>query len=192
MTTQSPRIDPVTEPYSDEVAAELGRWMPPNSPVEPLALFRTLCRNVGLSEAMRPLGEFQLSKRSGLSMRVRELVIDRTTARLDAEYEWGVHAVAYGVAAGLSEADLANTVSGGADDYDTVSGLVVEMVDELVTTHTVSDGLWARLSAEFSDDEILELLVLCGWYHIISFVVNATGVAPERWAATFPTVEATS
>ena len=192
MTTQSPRIDPVTEPYSDEVAAELGRWMPPNSPVEPLALFRTLCRNVGLSEAMRPLGEFQLSKRSGLSMRVRELVIDRTTARLDAEYEWGVHAVAYGVAAGLSEADLANTVSGGADDYDTVSGLVVEMVDELVTTHTVSDGLWARLSAEFSDDEILELLVLCGWYHIISFVVNATGVAPETWAATFPTVEATS
>ena len=129
MTTQSPRIDPVTEPYSDEVAAELGRWMPPNSPVEPLALFRTLCRNVGLSEAMRPLGEFQLSKRSGLSMRVRELVIDRTTARLDAEYEWGVHAVAYGVAAGLSEADLANTVSGGADDFDTVSGLVVEMVD---------------------------------------------------------------
>lgn len=192
MTNADPRVDPVSEPYSDAVAAELGRWMPPNSPVEPLALFRTLCRNVGLSEAMRPLGEFQLSKRSGLSMRIRELVIDRTTALLGAEYEWGVHAVAYGAAAGLSETDLANTVIGDPARFDAVDGLVVAMVDELVERSTVSDALWSKLNQVFSDEELLELIVLCGWYHIISFVVNAARVAPEPWAATFPTSEVSS
>lgn len=192
MNTTGPRIQPVTEPYSEEVANELDRWMPPNSPVEPLALFGTLCRNLGLSQAMRPLGEFQLSKRSSLSMRVRELVIDRTTARLGAEYEWGVHAVAYGATAGLTDVDLANTVSGDPADFDSASGLVVEMVDQLIDTSTVSDGLWTKLSAEFSDEQILELMVLCGWYHIISFVVNAAQVAPEPWAATFPSVETAS
>ena len=192
MTTKEPRTEPVTQPYSDEVANELGRWMPPNSPVEPLALFRTLCRNLELARAMRPLGEFQLSKRSSLSIRVRELVVDRTTARLGAEYEWGVHAVAYGAAAGLSDTELANTVLGTSHDFDTVSGLVVEMVDQLIDTYTVSDGLWASLSGEFSDEEILELIVLCGWYHIIAFVVNAARVAPEPWAATFPSAKAAS
>lgn len=190
MSQTRPRIDPLVEPYAEDVAAELGRWMPPNIPVEPLALFRTLSRNLALSKAMLPLGAFQLSKRSGLPLRVRELVIDRTTARLDAEYEWGVHAAAFGAAAGLSEADLVNTVRGQSRDFAAGEALVVALVDELVDTSSVSDALWAKLSSEFSDEQILELLVLCGWYHMISFVVNASRVTPEEWAPKFPTTDA--
>lgn len=192
MSKSQSRIEPMVEPFEPDVHEELRRWMPPDAPVEPLALFRTLVRNLGLSAAMRPLGEFQLSQRSSLPIRVRELVIDRTTARLGAEYEWGVHVGGFGAAAGLSEAELAATAVGAAADFDGTDGLVVEFVDALVDDHTVSDELWSRLSAHFDVGQLLELVVLCGWYHIIGFVVNVAELPGEQWAATFPSSEVAS
>ena len=40
------RIAPVEPPFEGAVAEELRRWMPPNAPLDPLLLFRTLARNV--------------------------------------------------------------------------------------------------------------------------------------------------
>jgi 4-carboxymuconolactone decarboxylase len=34
--------------------------------------------------------------------------------------------------------------------------------------------------------QILELVIAGGWYHTISFVINAAGVQLEPWAARFP------
>ena len=44
----------------------------------------------------------------------------------------------------------------------------------------------AELSERFSDAQILELVVTAGWYHVIGYVCNATGVQHEPWAAEFP------
>ena len=43
-----------------------------------------------------------LSRRCALSLRHRELLILRTTARCGAEYEWGVHVQVFAAKAGLS------------------------------------------------------------------------------------------
>ena len=51
------------------------------------------------------------------------------------------------------------------------------------TTH-----LWSRLSAEFSDEQLLDLLLLCGWYHAISFAANAARVPREDGAPRFDSV----
>lgn len=190
MSNPSPRIAPVTKPYDEEIEQSLQKWMPPGAPVAPLALFRTLLRNPALSAAMLPLGAFQLSKRSSLPLRIRELVINRTSARLGAEYEWGVHITSFAAAAGLSDQDVAATVAGGPSDFEGVDSLVIEMVDQLIDSHMVADDLWAPLSQEFSDEALLELLVLCGWYHAIGFVLNAGGVVLEDWGARFPDGEA--
>jgi hypothetical protein len=40
------RVAPVEPPFEPAVAEELKRWMPPNTPLDPLRLFRTLARNV--------------------------------------------------------------------------------------------------------------------------------------------------
>ncbi len=135
---------------------------------------------------MHPLGAFQLSKRSGVPLRTRELVIDRTSARLGAEYEWGVHVVAFGAAAGLTEAQLNATVRGTSTDFAGADALVIEMVDQLIDTHTIDDTLWKKLAAEFSEEVLLELMVLCGFYHIIGFVLNGARIELEPWAARFP------
>src|SRR5262245_39070805 len=110
------RIAPVEPPFEPAVEQELRRWMPPNAPLDPLRLFRTLARHVPLSGAMYPLGSFFLSRRFALGRREREIVIDRVCARCDCEYEWGVHAAAFGASAGLDETLLRATVRGAPDD----------------------------------------------------------------------------
>lgn len=42
------------------------------------------------------------------------------------------------------------------------------------------------LKAEFSDEQLLELVMLTGFYHMVSFMVNALRLEPEACAAHFP------
>jgi 4-carboxymuconolactone decarboxylase len=186
---QAARIAPVESPFAPEVDAELKRWMPPNTPLDPLRLFRTLARHVPLAGAMHPLGSFFLSRRFALGRREREIVIDRVCARCGCEYEWGVHAAAFGAAAGLDEATLRATVRGTAQDpaWSETDRLLVRLVDELHDTARVSDELWQALAATWPAETLLELLVLVGWYHVIAFVANGARVEREPWALRFPT-----
>jgi alkylhydroperoxidase family enzyme len=152
---------------------------------EPLALFRTIARHEPLLERFRQTGSTLLSF-GRLDAIDRETVIHRVCARCNAEYEWGVHAVAFAAALGLDEAWLAATVSGGPQDFDDRQGLLVALVDELHETATVSDELWSRLAAAWTEEQLLELLALVGFYHLVAFICNGARVPLEGWAARFP------
>jgi alkylhydroperoxidase family enzyme len=184
----SPRIPPLEPPFDDAVAAELARWMPKGSPIPPLALFRTLTQHLPLAQAMLPLGKYLLGRSATLGMRERELVIQRVCARLGCEYEWGVHATVFAVAAGIDQKTMKATVLGRPDDktWHGTDALLVRLVDELHYGACVSDALWRELAAHFTEPQLLELLVLAGWYHVIAFVATGAGVAREEWAARFP------
>lgn len=181
------RIEPIQPPYDAETADMLAKWMPPGGALEPLKLFRTLIHHPELMSRMRPLGAGLLGK-GLLEARERELVIDRVCARCGCEYEWGVHVVAFGAMVGLSPEQLAGTKTASAEDalWSPRESLLIRFVDELHDHSTVSDGLWAELAREWSIQQLLELLVLVGWYHTIAFVANAARVQPEDWAAGFP------
>lgn len=179
-----PRIAPLEAPFTPAVAGELARWMPPGSGLPPLALFRTLATDLPLAQAMHPLGSFLLSRRFALSLREREIVIDRVCARCGCTYEWGVHVMAFGGAAGLDAAQIAATRA--ADQTEGVWSerelLLVRAVDVLHDRGSIADPLWSALAAHYDERQLLELLVLCGWYHLISFVANGVRVAHEPWA----------
>src|SRR5436305_13093320 len=100
MIETQPRIAPPEPPYGPELGAMLEKWMPPGSGIEPLALFRTLAVHEDLAARMRPLGAGILGH-GRVESRAREIVIHRTCARAGAEYEWGVHEVAFGKPLGL-------------------------------------------------------------------------------------------
>ena len=184
----SPRIPPVEPPYEDAVGEELARWMPKGAPVEPLALFRTLAQHLPLARAMLPLGKFLLGRQATLGIREREIVIQRVCARLGCEYEWGVHATFFGAPAGIDQKTMKATVLGRPDDkvWRGTDALLVRLVDELHYGACVSDTLWAELGAHYTPAQLLEILVLAGWYHVIAFVANGAGVPAESWAARFP------
>jgi 4-carboxymuconolactone decarboxylase len=184
----SPRIAPLSPPYEPEIAAALEKWMPPGSALEPLTLFRTLCHNPELSSRMRPLGAGLLGSHSSLDPREREILIDRTCARCGSEYEWGVYVAAFGAACGLSRLQLEDTASGSVAQelWSGREHLLIKLVDELHETATLSDEVWEQLAAGWSVAQILEVLIIVGWYHLISFVANAARVEQEPWAARFP------
>ncbi len=184
----TPRIPPLDPPFDAEVAAELARWMPRNAPIEPLALFRTLARHLPLAQAMLPLGKYLLGRGAALGVRERELVIQRVCARLGCEYEWGVHASVFAGAAGIKDRTMDATVLARPDDavWKGSDALLIRLVDELHYGATVSDVLWKELAAHFTQAQLLEVLVLAGWYHVIGFVANGAGVQRETWAKRFP------
>lgn len=184
-----PRIAPLEPPYDAATEEMLARWMPPDSGLEPLRLFRTLAVHESLFARLRPLGAGILGH-GLLEPRVRELMILRTCARCGAEYEWGVHATFFGESVGLTPAEIAATVRAGAEDAVWSAGerAVIRAADELHDTAAVSDATFAELGAHFTAPQILELVIAGGWYHTISFVVNAAAVQLEPWASRFPPV----
>ena len=180
-----PRIAPVEPPYAPDVAEALAKMMPPG--MEPLNLFRTLARNPRIGDRFRVLGSGILS-RGAVDPLEREIVIHRTTARCGCAYEWGVHVVFFGRTVGLTEAQIAATVHGGPEDpaWTPRQSLLIRLADELHETSTVSDPLWSELAKHWSDEQLIELLVTAGFYHLVSYVANGARVEHETWAPLFP------
>jgi 4-carboxymuconolactone decarboxylase len=187
--SHTPRIPPVMPPYAPDVDAALRAMMPRNSPIEPLKAFRTFVQNPALAAAMLPLGQHVLGKGRTIDLRDREILIDRVCARCGCEYEWGVHASFFAERAALTPEQLAATVTGDADApvWSARDALLVRLVDELHDTSQVSDRLWDALAAHWTQPQLLELLLVVGWYHTIAFLLNGFRVEREEWAAVFPT-----
>jgi hypothetical protein len=184
-----PRISPVLPPYQDDVGHRLEAMMPPGVP--PILLFRTFVKNLVMAEAMETWGGYELSKRLSLSMRDREIVIDRTCARCRCEYEWGVHVAFFADRVGLTSEQVASLTHGASTDpcwSNPRDRVLIEVADALHERSRVDDGLWERLAGELTEAEILDLLMLCGWYHAISFAANGVELALEDGAPRFADV----
>src|SRR5437667_11944788 len=109
--TAAPRVEPVAPPYPPELQAIFARIMPPGVP--PLALFTTLARVPRIYERFRA---GSLLDRGPVSLRHREIVIDRTCARCGCAYEWGVHVAFFAQRVALTPAQVRATMRGRADE----------------------------------------------------------------------------
>ncbi len=186
--SSSPRLNPLSPPYAPEVEEQLNRWMPPGAAVEPLGLFRTMMIHERLAARMRPLGAGILGSAATVPPRLREVMIDRTCALTGAEYEWGVHAAAFGAVAGLTEEQLRSTALGAPSDqcWEPLEAAVMELADELHDTSSISQGLWERLAEALDPEQVIELIVTAGWYHLIAYLCNGLAIEEESWAMRFP------
>ena len=134
------------------------------------------------------MGGYDLSRRLSLTRRDREIIIDRTCARCRCEYEWGVHVAFF--------ADRAGSVPRTSHLLDPrrffrplldrrARRLLIQSVDALHHTARIPDALWQQIAPVFSDAQALDILLLCGWYHAISFAANGADVALEDGAPRF-------
>lgn len=181
-----PRIEPLSPPYDQEVGPLLASMMPAG--MEPILLFRTFARNPAMAAAMRAWGSYELGRELSLSMRQRELVIDRTTARCGCEYEWSVHITFFANRVGLDEAQVTSLTHGSPGDpcwTDPGEVALLRAVDELHDTNDLSDESWAAVALHLSTEQVLDLLLLAGWYHAISYAANAARVDLEPGAPRF-------
>ncbi|MEI9930005.1 MAG: hypothetical protein WDM89_05460 [Rhizomicrobium sp.] len=179
----TPRIATADPPYSPEIQSALDRVMPLGVP--PLVLFTTLARNPRVFQRFMAGG---LLDKGTITLREREIVVNRTTARCGSEYEWGVHIAFFAEASALTPEQVCATVKGDADDpcWTLRENLLIRMVDALHDRANIDDVLWAALRQEFDEAQMIELIVLAGFHHMVSFVTNGLHLPLEDGAARFP------
>jgi alkylhydroperoxidase family enzyme len=151
----------------------------------PLMLFRVVAGNARAWEKFR-VGS--LLDRGPLSLREREIVIDRTCARTGCEYEWGVHISAFAEAAHLTDAQVRATVLEGADApcWSAAEQALIAAVDALDLRASLGDDEFKALSAHYDDAKIFEIILLCGFYRTVSYLANGLDLPLEAKAARFP------
>ena len=95
-----------------------------------------------------------LLDRGSVSIAQRELVILRTCALCDAEYEWGVHVSAFAEKSGFSQQKIDATCSHLIDTeiWSHEQLALLSLVDELHTASQIRDETWAALSRYFSNE----------------------------------------
>lgn len=180
--SHSARIAPAPQPIPADMQAAMDTVM---RGAPPLVLFTTMARDRRLFFKFFDSG---LLDRGHLTIRQREIVIDRVTASCRAEYEWGVHISIFAAKAGLTEEQITSLVSGDAGDtcWSEPDRVLIRLCDALHRDCAIDDELWARLSAEHSEEAILELLMLAGMYRTVSYLVNGLRLPLEAGARRFP------
>ncbi|WP_027580498.1 carboxymuconolactone decarboxylase family protein [Bradyrhizobium sp. Ai1a-2] len=176
------RIAPLEPPYAPELQEQFDRIM---RGAPPLMLFRVIASQ---DRAWRKFTAGSLLDRGPLSLREREIVIDRTCALTGCEYEWGVHIATFAEAASLTEAQVRATVRGEADDpsWSPAEQALIAAVDALHHRATLSEAEFAELSAHYDNAKILEIMLLCGFYRTVSYIANGLSLPEEAKAARFP------
>src|SRR5258708_2400692 len=136
------RIAPLQSPYSPEIQAQFERIM---RGAPPLTLFRVVASNPRAWEKFRA---GSLLDSGPLSLREREIVIDRTCALTGCEYEWGVHVAIFAEAAHLTEEQVRATVLGGADApcWSAAEQALIAAVDALHGSATLDDAEFKAMS----------------------------------------------
>lgn len=177
-----PRIAPLQPPYAPEIAEQFNRIM---RGAPPLMLFRVMAGNARAWEKFRA---GSLLDRGPLSLREREIVIDRTCARTGCEYEWGVHVATFAAASHLTDEQVRATVLGDATDacWSEAEQALIAAVDALHERANLSDAEFAGLSAHYGEAQIFEIILLCGFYRTVSYLANGLALPLEEKAARFP------
>ena len=115
-------------------------------------------------------------------------MIDRTTALSGSEYEWGVHITIFSARAGLTEEQIRSTTTADADEptWTDQDRILIKACDQLHHTCDLDDGIWQQLRVHFSEEAILEVLMLAGLYRTVSYLTNALRLPLETYSARFP------
>ncbi|MDQ1695565.1 MAG: hypothetical protein QOJ03_918 [Frankiaceae bacterium] len=169
-----PRIEPL--PADDAVAQRLAVGADRNDG-RPLNIFLTLARHEELFNSFGRLGSLLLFK-GRLPARERELVILRVGYGAQSEYEFGQHTV-IGREAGITDEEITRLAAADLDGWSPDDAALLRMADELCRNDFVSAETWTDLTRRWDNTELLELLVLAGYYRLVSGMLNSAGVALE-------------
>ena len=174
----TPRLAPTTEADWDDETRErldaLGR----------LNIFTTLAHHPKLLKRWLVFGGHVLVK-STLPERERELVILRTGWRCACEYEFGQHVV-IGRGAGLTDQEIARCCVEDLEGWSPSDAAIVTAADELVADKSLSDTTWAALTAEWTTQQVLDLIFAIGQYTLTCMALSSLRVQRDEGVPGFP------
>lgn len=170
-------------PYPDPVQRILDRLLPAGVP--PPVLFRTVAKS---ARAWNKFIAGSLLDAGPIDVRQREIVINRTCARAGCDYEWGIHIALLAGAAKLTSAEIKALGNEGpaANCWTPSERALLAAVDALHDSATLGEPEWLALKSHFDDEQILEVLMLCGFYRMVSYLANGLALAIEPYAGPLP------
>ena len=176
------RVSPATPPY-DELTQKMFERLPREWD-PPLMMFRVLARDGRLLQRYIG-GAVSYLDPSHVTLRQREVFLLRVTGQCKCEYEWGLRVHFFAAAAGLTEAQLAATVAESSKDADWTDEdrLLLRLAEELHSTCTIGDALWDDLARVFSDEAILQLMMMAGHYRTTAYIANSLRLPLEAGRA---------
>jgi 4-carboxymuconolactone decarboxylase len=153
----------------------------------PLNIFRTLGHHPRLLKRFNLFGGLLLTE-GLLPAREREIVILRVGWRSGSVYEFGQHTL-IGRSVGLTDDEIGRIASDPGSDgagWNELDGLLVSFADELCATNDVSDATWAALEGHFGPAELVELLVVAGFYRLVSGYLRSARVPLDEGVPGWP------
>lgn len=171
------RMALLNPPYPEAIQVQFDAIMPPG--VAPLLLFRTLA---GHERAWKKFRAAALLDGGPLSLRQREIVIDRTCARASCENELQIHLSLFAEKAGL-DADQVSAITEvplRPDFWPSEEETMIATVDALHDRATLNQEEYDRLRGHFQDDQILEIFMLAGFYRMVAYIVNSLDFPVEE------------
>jgi 4-carboxymuconolactone decarboxylase len=141
--------------------------------------------NPALAGKVGALGE-HLRFHGTLPDDVRELVILRYATRQGSGYEWSHHQRPAELA-GLSVDTIAELTAGGIPAaLPDASRAALQAVDAVTAGSSIPGEIQDRIVAAYGDAGVVELVVLCGLYAIMSYMVFAFDIPLEDGLPTPP------
>jgi alkylhydroperoxidase family enzyme len=119
-----------------------------------------------------------------LPARDREVLILRTAWRCRAEYEWGQHVVFAG-RAGLTDEEIARCAQPASEASEEIA-MLLRAADELHHDARIGDTTWNELAARYTEQQLIEICMLVGQYHLVAFTLNSLGVEREEGVVGLP------
>ncbi|MCB0092591.1 MAG: carboxymuconolactone decarboxylase family protein [Caldilineaceae bacterium] len=142
--------------------------------------FNALLYSPILGDAVQRVGE-AVRYEGTLPGQLRELAILTVAGYWQAKYEWWAHAnIARKL--GMDEAIIAGVEAGALpDSAESAQHMIFDFARELLETHHVSDARYTAAVEMFSESMVAELVILLGYYTLISMTLNVFEVAaPEE------------
>jgi alkylhydroperoxidase family enzyme len=137
-----------------------------------LNIFRTFANFPKLMRTWLPFGGFLLGG-GRLSPYDREILILRTGWNAGSPYEWGQH-VRIGLEAGLSQEQIDAIAAGAsAEVWNDHERALLTAADELHADSTITDATWAALESSYDTEQLMELPILVGHYHMVAYALNS-------------------
>ena len=174
----TPRIPPTVPADRDERTEELLAAMRRPDGTD-LNIFATLAHHPKILKRWSSFGGTLLFG-GRLPGRDRELLILRTAWLCKAEYEWGQH-VLIGRHAGLTDADIERIPHQEISaEWRPLDQALLRAADELHERSRISDPTWGVLAGEYDHQQLIEVCMVVGQYHLVAFTLNSLGVELER------------
>lgn len=176
----SSRIELVRDP-AEPAASIMAAGLKRNG--EPLNIFSTMAHHPWLLKKFLALGD-QFLNRGVVPDREREIVILRVGWNCQSVYEFGQHTM-IGGDAGLVEAEI-HGLAGNTHDWSDADQLLIDLADQICDDDCVTDATYASLTEHWDEAQLVELVLVAGYYRMVSGFLNTFGVQLDEGVPGFP------